>query len=187
MIHCARKFLQYSTNYSFNRAFGQHHQTTDDKSVVSAQSNGGGAMVFVDDDMYEESHDALHQYQQQQHRQQRNDRQYHHHQQQQRQNQYEPEIFVIEAPPGWLGVVIDTPAGMGPPVVYEIMEASPIVDQIRLGDQLLSVDDIDVQDMSATEVSRIISQRANNPVRTFCVMRIPSHREPQDNFRNLIV
>lgn len=185
--HCSlySTFFQNSTNYSFNRAFGQHH--ADGKSVVSAQSGGGGGggddsggMVFVDADMYEDVNSVYQHYQQQQLRQQQRIN-HQRHQQQRR----EPEIVVIEAPPGWLGVVIDTPEVMGPPVVYEIMESSPIAGQIRLGDQLISVDDIDVEGMTATEVSSIIGQKASNPVRTFCVIRIPDGTEI--NRHNLIV
>ena len=84
---------------------------------------------------------------------------------------HHPQVLVIEAPPGWLGVVIDTPEDMGPPIVYEIMENSPIASQIRLGDQLISVDEVDVDRMTASQVSRIIADRSNNPLRRLCVVR----------------
>ena len=79
--------------------------------------------------------------------------------------------FDIYAPGGKLGVVIDTP-NSGAPVVHNIKETCPIADQLRVGDKLIAVDDEDVRSMTAVKVSKLISQKSNNPTRKFTISRI---------------
>eukprot|EP00562_Extubocellulus_spinifer_P017350 CAMPEP_0178609130 /NCGR_PEP_ID=MMETSP0697-20121206/38493_1 /TAXON_ID=265572 /ORGANISM="Extubocellulus spinifer, Strain CCMP396" /LENGTH=883 /DNA_ID=CAMNT_0020247707 /DNA_START=308 /DNA_END=2956 /DNA_ORIENTATION=- len=77
----------------------------------------------------------------------------------------EPEERIeIDAPAGRLGVVIDTPVG-GVPVVHAIKDTSILAEKVRVGDQLISVDDVDCTQLSAIEVSKLISSRAQNPSR----------------------
>merc|ERR1712008_408928 len=80
------------------------------------------------------------------------------------------DIFDVMAPPGKLGVVIDTP-NSGAPVVYNIKENCPIADQLNVGDKVIFVDDEDVRSMTAVKVSRLISQKSANPARKFTIMR----------------
>ncbi len=80
------------------------------------------------------------------------------------------EYFDIYAPGGKLGVVIDTP-NSGAPVVHNIKETCPIADQLRVGDKLIAVDDEDVRSMTAVKVSKLISQKSNNPTRKFTICR----------------
>ena len=54
-------------------------------------------------------------------------------------------------------VVIDTPGGV--PLVHAIKDTSILADKVRVGDQLVSVDDIDTTQLSAIEVSKLISSR----------------------------
>ena len=70
------------------------------------------------------------------------------------------EVF---APPGKLGVVIDTP-DIGPPIVYSIKDSSCIADKIQVGDKLFAVDDEDVRDMTAIKAAKAVipAPRANN-------------------------
>lgn len=81
----------------------------------------------------------------------------------------EEQIEII-APPGKLGVVIDTPQG-GVPMVHAIKETSILADRIRVGDRLLSVDGDDTTHLTSIQVSKIISSRAHNPTRVLVFMR----------------
>lgn len=80
------------------------------------------------------------------------------------------DIFDVIAPPGKLGVVIDTP-NSGAPVVYNIKENCPIADQLMEGDKVIYVDDEDVRNLTAVQVSRLISEKSANPERKFTIMR----------------
>ena len=73
----------------------------------------------------------------------------------------EEDRFVVEAPPGKLGIVIDKPNGHLP-VVHAIKDTSVLADQIRIGDKLLAVDGIDTANMTAMRVSQLISSRAGS-------------------------
>lgn len=81
------------------------------------------------------------------------------------------ERIEVDAPAGKLGVVIDTPVG-GVPLVHAIKDTSILADKVRVGDQLVSVDDIDTTQLSAIEVSKLISSRANNPSRVLVFIRL---------------
>lgn len=80
------------------------------------------------------------------------------------------ERFEVRAPPGKLGMVIDTPNN-GPPLVHAIRENSVMSTKVRIGDRLISVDGEDATRMDATKVSRMISSRVNNPVRLLVFTR----------------
>lgn len=88
----------------------------------------------------------------------------------------EEQVIEIFAPPGKLGVVIDTPE-TGAPLVHAIKDSSVIGGVLSVGDQLLMVDEVDVSRMTAMEVSKLISQRAANPSRKLTVARkVTAHR-----------
>ena len=80
------------------------------------------------------------------------------------------ERITVVAPSGKLGIVIDNPS-MDIPLVHAIKESSALNGRIRVGDQLLSVDERDCRGMSAVAVSKLISSRSENPSRTFVIMR----------------
>jgi C-terminal processing protease CtpA/Prc len=80
------------------------------------------------------------------------------------------EVLVINAPPGKLGVVIDTPDD-GAPVVHAVKDSSVIADQIRVGDKLVAVDNEDVRSLTAIKVSKLISRKGANPSRKLTVVR----------------
>ena len=79
----------------------------------------------------------------------------------------------VVAPPGKLGVVIDTPMN-GAPMVHAIKETSVLVDRVRIGDKLVSVDGEDTTEMSAIRVSKLISAKAMNAQRRMVFMRSAS-------------
>jgi membrane-associated protease RseP (regulator of RpoE activity) len=80
------------------------------------------------------------------------------------------EVLIIDAPPGKLGAVIDTPDD-GAPIVHAVKDSSVIADQIRVGDKLVAVDDEDVRSMTAIQVSKLISRKSANPSRKLTVVR----------------
>lgn len=80
------------------------------------------------------------------------------------------EMLEIYAPPGVLGVVIDTPGG-GSPVVHAIKDTCPIRREIYVGDKLVAVDDVDVRSMSAVDVSKLISKKSGQAKRKLTVIR----------------
>lgn len=80
------------------------------------------------------------------------------------------EVIHIFAPPGKLGVVIDTPDD-GAPVVHAVKDTSVIADRIIVGDKLVAVDDEDVTSMTAIKVSKMISRKGANPSRKLTIVR----------------
>jgi len=80
------------------------------------------------------------------------------------------EILHIFAPPGKLGVVIDTPDD-GAPVVHAVKETSVVVDKVKVGDKLVAVDDEDVRTLTAIKVSKLISRKSANPSRKLTILR----------------
>lgn len=76
----------------------------------------------------------------------------------------------VVAPAGKLGMVIDTPNG-GTPVVHAIKDTSVLIDQVRVGDRLLSVDGEDCAGMTAMQVSKLISLKSEKPARVLVFAR----------------
>mmetsp|Transcript_12807 Transcript_12807/g.32271 ORF Transcript_12807/g.32271 Transcript_12807/m.32271 type:complete len:604 (-) Transcript_12807:181-1992(-) len=83
---------------------------------------------------------------------------------------FKEEILHIFAPPGKLGVVIDTPDD-GAPVVHAVKETSVVVNKVKVGDKLVAVDDEDVRTLTAIKVSKLISRKSANPSRKLTVLR----------------
>lgn len=83
------------------------------------------------------------------------------------------ERFDVVAPAGKLGMVIDTPNG-GIPVVHAIKDTSVLIDSVRVGDRLLSVDGEDCTAMTAMQVSKLISLKSNKPARVLVFARTPT-------------
>lgn len=83
-------------------------------------------------------------------------------------NQEEERVVVI-APHGSLGVVIGTPSGF--PAIHAIKETSVIIDEVQIGDKLVSVDGEDTTKMTAIRVSNLIGSKALNPKRVLVFSR----------------
>ena len=83
---------------------------------------------------------------------------------------FKEEVLNVLAPPGKLGVVIDTPDD-GPPVVHAVKESSSVARMVRVGDTLVAVDDEDVRNMTAIDVSKLISRKSANPMRKLTIIR----------------
>ena len=82
--------------------------------------------------------------------------------------------FEVRAPPGKLGMVVDTPNG-GVPVVRAIKADSVLNGSVQVGDRLISVDHVNVTSMSALEVSNLISLKQHQQrLLIFCRLTPPS-------------
>lgn len=87
--------------------------------------------------------------------------------------------FEVAAPAGKLGMVIDTPNG-GAPVVHAIKNTSSLANTgIQVGDRLVAIDGIDTTCLTAMQVSKLISQKANNPSRVLEFVRVRTGGPPQ--------
>jgi C-terminal processing protease CtpA/Prc len=83
------------------------------------------------------------------------------------------EKIIVFAPAGKLGVVIDAPSH-GVPMVHAIKDTSVLADRVRIGDRLVAVDNSDTTNMSAIQVSKLISSKAMNPTRKMVFIRVES-------------
>lgn len=61
-------------------------------------------------------------------------------------------IYTVKAPPGKLGVFVDTPYS-GPAVVCVLKETYVLNGQVKMGDCLLDMDDEDVTFLSPVNIS----------------------------------
>lgn len=66
---------------------------------------------------------------------------------------------VVFAPPGKLGVVIDTTKDG--PVVYQVKEDSPLVGVVHPGDKIVSIDEINTRGMTASNITKIMARKAD--------------------------
>eukprot|EP00591_Stephanopyxis_turris_P000696 CAMPEP_0195510742 /NCGR_PEP_ID=MMETSP0794_2-20130614/3301_1 /TAXON_ID=515487 /ORGANISM="Stephanopyxis turris, Strain CCMP 815" /LENGTH=1368 /DNA_ID=CAMNT_0040638223 /DNA_START=391 /DNA_END=4497 /DNA_ORIENTATION=- len=85
------------------------------------------------------------------------------------------EVVELIAPPGKLGIVIDTP-GDGAPVLHAVKPSSCLLGMVKVGDKLIAVDGIDVRAMTAMKVSKLISRKSSNPARKFTLVRNQSNK-----------
>ena len=83
--------------------------------------------------------------------------------------------FEVVAPPGMLGLVIDSPNG-SVPLIRAIKPTSVLYPQVQVGDRLISVDHQNVTSMSATEVSNLITQKQHLN-RVFVLCRLVSESQ----------
>jgi C-terminal processing protease CtpA/Prc len=95
----------------------------------------------------------------------------------------EAENFEVEAPPGLLGLVLET-SEEGIPTVHMIQRSSPLAGHVRVGDRLLRVDGLDVSVvMWANDAARYVALKQNNPARLLVFARLrenDSSTQPTD-------
>ena len=77
----------------------------------------------------------------------------------------------VHAPKGKLGLVVDAPDDALTPVVHAVKDSCPIRDEICVGDRLVAVDDVDVREMTAVEVSRLLSRKSGQERRKLTIIR----------------
>jgi hypothetical protein len=66
-------------------------------------------------------------------------------------------IRCCQAPPGKLGIVIDTTKNG--PVVYQVKAGSPLKGIIYAGDRIISIDNIDTREMTARNTSELMETK----------------------------
>ena len=82
------------------------------------------------------------------------------------------ELIEIYAPAGKLGVVLeDSVADDGPPLVHNLRDASVLKNALLAGDRIIALDDDDVRNMSASKLSKMISQKRENETRKLSIIR----------------
>lgn len=94
--------------------------------------------------------------------------------------QIEDDQFVIYAPAGKLGLVVDNPDD-GAPMIHAIKDDSVLIDQVKVGDRLVGVDEVDVRSLSPIKVSKLISKRSTNPLRKLTLTRAKADLEDDGN------
>jgi hypothetical protein len=80
------------------------------------------------------------------------------------------EQFEVLVGPGPLGLILAT-SEEGVPVVNNIKPSSVVIDSVGVGDRLISFDGVDVTDMLAGEVSKLIASKKNARARKLVFMR----------------
>ena len=67
------------------------------------------------------------------------------------------EIADVHAPPGILGLILDSP-DHGWPVVHDVKEDSVVADQVAVGDRVMSIDGEDVRNLTSVEISNLLNK-----------------------------
>lgn len=81
------------------------------------------------------------------------------------------DVIHVFAPPGKLGIALDTPNCSGAPVVHYVKEVSPIHGKIMAGDKLVAIDDEDVSYQTAIKISKILNRKSSQVTRKLTVLR----------------
>jgi len=84
---------------------------------------------------------------------------------------YSKKRIKIDAPPGKLGIVINTPEVVGSPLVYSVKSYGSLSNQVLPGDKLIRIKDVDSVGMSTDEVSQVFSMIVNEPSRNLIFER----------------
>lgn len=79
------------------------------------------------------------------------------------------EVYDCYAPPGPLGIVIDTTADG--PVIHSLKPTSQLLGLINAGDLVIALDDIDTRGMTAATVTRLMAKRSQQPQRKITLLR----------------
>ena len=78
--------------------------------------------------------------------------------------------FQVNVPPGRLGMMLDATDGI--PTVHTIKPDSIFATRnVKVGDHLVAVDDVDVRGLAAVDVSQLIVMKAQQPRRLFTFER----------------
>jgi hypothetical protein len=80
------------------------------------------------------------------------------------------DFITVVAPAGMLGILLDNPGGEFP-VVHAIKETSTLHGSVKVGDMLVSVDEVDCRGMTSHTISSFLSSRSQNPARTLILAR----------------
>jgi C-terminal processing protease CtpA/Prc len=93
-------------------------------------------------------------------------------------NPVDTNLYVVKAPAGKLGVILDNP-DEGPPVIHSVKDTSVLLGQLAIGDRLMKIDDVDVSAFSPAQVVQILSTKGSNPVRLLTLSRVVAAPDPE--------
>jgi len=80
------------------------------------------------------------------------------------------ELYDAYAPPGPLGIVIDTTSDG--PVVHSMKTNSPLINLIQIADVIVSIDDIDTRCMNAATLTRLMARKSQQPQRKITLLNM---------------
>ena len=80
------------------------------------------------------------------------------------------EGVMVDAPQGKLGVVLNTPEH-GAPTIYIIKGDSPLFGMVQVGDRLISVDGIDVIELTSRQIAMLLSMKSQQSLRKLFFVR----------------
>jgi C-terminal processing protease CtpA/Prc len=78
---------------------------------------------------------------------------------------------IVYAPPGDLGLTVESDTKNGQLIVHSVKPFSPLHGKIREEDVLEYVDGESISDLTATQALSLISSRASNPLRSLAFKR----------------
>lgn len=90
---------------------------------------------------------------------------------------YTEELYEVLAPPGVLGLIIESSKNGGYPTVHSIKRNSVLSGVVKEGDRIVSIDEQNVTEMIASDASRLIASKKDQPIRTFVFGRSMIIRE----------
>jgi len=116
---------------------------------------------------------------------------------QQRRSRVRQCTLTVHAPPGKLGIIIDTPnnhstnsnsstdSNANPPIVHAIKDSSPLNDDLCVGDRIVEFNGVDTRNCSAMQLTKLIALSNDNyeeEGRVFVVQRfvVLPHDEEED-------
>jgi hypothetical protein len=94
----------------------------------------------------------------------------------------EGETIDVIAPSGKLGIILvdpESPDPPGPTFVFNIRDDGPLVDMVKLGDRIIAIDDVDVRNMSAENVSKLLGSKNSEPRRKISILRVSNNESQQ--------
>jgi hypothetical protein len=81
-------------------------------------------------------------------------------------------VFLVDAPQGPLGLIIDKDEEWGgPPFVATVKSSSVLKENVMVGDRLVGLDGKDVRSLSVAEVSYLILDKNDNSIRQLVLVR----------------
>lgn len=78
--------------------------------------------------------------------------------------------LTVVAPKGKIGLSLDNPTG-DVPIIHGVKETSILYGKVKVGDLLISLDEIDCRGKSAMRVTKLINSRRQNPARALVLLR----------------
>jgi len=89
----------------------------------------------------------------------------------------------VWAPSGLLGLKFGyTEHDEDPPIILDLKDVSPLINQVNIGDYMIAVDDIKVSSMTVIEVQKLISSKARRRRKLTLCRRLVVDEKNDDNY-----